>query len=177
MANTKLWKVDPTHTEVQFKVKHLVISTVTGTFKVFNGEVHSNGDDFDGAETSFSIDAKSIDTNTPDRDNHLRSDDFFSTDKFPTIDFKNGVLHKVSDDEFTLKGDLIIRGVSKAVELKVEFGGVAKDPWGNVKAGFEITGKVNRKDFHLVWNAATETGGFLLGDDVRLFVNVQLVEG
>ena len=175
MANTKLWKVDPTHTEVQFKVKHLVISTVTGTFKVFSGEVHSNGDDFDGAEASFSIDAKSIDTNTPDRDNHLRSDDFFSADKYPTIDFKNGVLRKASDDEFTLKGDLVIRGVSKPVELKVEFGGVAKDPWGNVKAGFEITGKVNRKDFHLVWNAATETGGFLLGDDVRLCVNVQLV--
>jgi polyisoprenoid-binding protein YceI len=177
MANTKLWKVDPSHTEVQFKVKHLVISTVTASFKCFSGEVHSNGNDFDGAEVSFSIDAKSIDTNVTDRDNHLRSDDFFAVEKYPTIDFKNGVLHKTSDDEYTLDGDLVIKDISKPVELKVEHGGIAKDPWGAVKAGFEITGKVNRKDFNLTWNAATEAGGFLVGDDVRLFINIQLVEG
>lgn len=174
MANTKLWKVDPAHSEVQFKIKHLVISTVTGSFKVFNGEVHSNGDDFDGADITFGIDAKSIDTNNNDRDNHLKSQDFFDSETYPTLNFK-GVLHKSSNDEYTLKGDLIIRSVSKPVELKVEHGGIAKDPWGNIKAGFELTGKLNRKDFGLVWNTTTEAGGLLVGDEVKLFINIQLI--
>ncbi len=176
MANTKHWNVDPAHSQVQFKIKHLVISTVTGSFKTFNGEVHSDGDNFDGADVNFFIEVKSIDTNNADRDDHLRSEDFFASDKYETIHFRNGSLHKTSDDNYTLKGDIEIRGVAKPIELAVEYGGLATDPWGMVKAGFEVTGKLNRKDFGLVWNTTTEAGGLLVGEEVKLFINIQLEE-
>lgn len=170
------WAVDPTHTEVHFKVKHLVISTVTGAFKKFDGEVYSDNEDFDGAKVSFSIDVNSIDTNQPDRDGHLKSPDFFAAEQYPTIDFKDGVLRKTGDGEYTLTGPLTIRETTKTVELSVEYGGTVKDPWGNIKAGFELTGKINRKEFGLNWSALTEAGGVVVGDDVKLHINVELAK-
>lgn len=165
------WGIDPTHTEVQFKVRHLVISTVTGFFKKFSGSVESDSDDFDGAQVSFSLDVNSIDTNQADRDGHLKSPDFFAAAEYPTIDFE-GILKKNK-----LVGDLTIRGTKKNLTLDVDFGGIMVDPYGNTKAGFEINGKINRKEFGLNWGAVTEAGGVVVGDEVKLHINAQLVKG
>lgn len=174
-ATLTKWAIDTTHTEVQFKVKHLVIATVTGSFKKFSGSVESNSDDFNGAQVNFSLDVNSIDTNQSDRDAHLKSPDFFAADQFPTADFA-GVLSNVSGNDYKLVGDLTLRGTTKKVELSVEFGGIMVDPWGNTKAGFEINGKINRKDFGLNWNAITEAGGMVVSEDVKLHLNVELAK-
>ena len=167
------WAIDTTHSEVQFKVKHLVIATVTGTFKKFSGSVEAEGEDFDGAEVDFTIDVNSIDTNQAQRDAHLKSDDFFSAALYRDITFHNGRLEK-EGNELVLAGDLTIRDVTKRVKLNVEHGGTVVDPYGNTKAGFEINGKINRKDFGLTWNAVTEAGGLVVGDEVRLHLNIEL---
>ncbi|MEQ9468419.1 MAG: YceI family protein [Ekhidna sp.] len=168
------WKIDPTHSEVQFKVKHLVISTVTGTFKNFEGALETENEDFDGAEASFSLDARSIDTNVADRDNHLKSDDFFAVDTYPNITFQ-GQLRK-SGSDYKLVGPLTIKDVTKDVELDVELGGTMVDGYGQNKAGFEINGKINRKEFGLTWSMVTEAGGVVVGDEVKLHLNIQLVQ-
>ena len=170
------WGVDTTHSEVQFKVKHLVIATVTGAFKKFSGSINTESNDFDGAIANFSIEANSIDTNQPDRDTHLKSPDFFAAEQYPSIEFKNGVLKKIGEDSYQLTGPLTIRETTKEVTLDVEFGGTMKDPWGNIKAGFELNGKINRKDFGLSWNALTEAGGMVVGEDVKLHLNIELVK-
>ncbi|AFL84348.1 hypothetical protein Belba_1746 [Belliella baltica DSM 15883] len=164
------WVIDPTHSEVSFKVKHLVISTVTGYFRKFEGSAESTSDDFQGAKVSFSADIDSIDTNQADRDGHLKSDDFFNAAQYPKLSF-SGV---IEGDK--LKGDLTIREVTQAVELDVELGGVAGDPYGQTKAGFEIEGKISRKDFNLKWNAVTEAGSVVVSDAVRIILSVQLVK-
>lgn len=169
------WAVDPTHSEVQFKVKHLVISTVTGFFRSFEGSVNTSNEDFDGAEVEFKLDVNSIDTNQKDRDNHLKSDDFFSAEKYPNLVFENGVLNKKGDD-YELVGDLTIKETTKKVSLKAELGGIMVDPYGNTKAGFEVNGKINRKEFGLTWSAVTEAGGVVVGDDVKLHFNIQVVK-
>ena len=174
-ATKTTWGIDPTHTEVQFKVKHLVISTVTGFFKKFSGSVESETEDFDGAQVNFSLDANSIDTNQSDRDGHLKSPDFFAAEQYPTIDFA-GSLKKVDGSEYKLDGALTIRGTTKAIVLDVDFGGTMVDPWGNTKAGFEINGKLNRKDFGLNWNALTEAGGMVVSEEVKLHINVELAK-
>jgi polyisoprenoid-binding protein YceI len=168
------WAIDPAHTEVQFKVKHLVISTVTGKFNKFEGSLHTETEDFDGAAAAFSIDVNSVSTNNEDRDNHLRSNDFFAAEEYPAITFENGRLKKVKDDQYTMSGDMTIRGTTHPVTLDVVYNGTMKDPWGNMKAGFEITGKLNRKDYGLTWNTITEAGGMLVGEDVKLEINAQV---
>ncbi|MBL7849682.1 MAG: YceI family protein [Cyclobacteriaceae bacterium] len=175
MTATK-WGIDTTHTEVQFKVKHLVIATVTGFFKKFSGSVESETEDFDGAKVQFSLDVNSIDTNQADRDAHLKSPDFFAAAEYPTLDF-TGTLSKVKGNDYTLAGDLTIRGTRKSVSLAVEFGGIMVDPWGNTKAGFEINGKINRKDFGLNWNALTEAGGMVVSEEVKIHINAELAKG
>lgn len=173
MATT--WAIDPSHSEVTFKVKHLVISTVTGAFNTFEGSVTTQNDDFDGAQASFSLDVNSINTNSTDRDGHLKSGDFFDAEQYPKLTFSNGVLSK-NGDSYTLQGDLTIRDITKPITLDVELGGIAKDPWGNTKAGFEITGKIARKEWGLNWNAPLETGGVLVGEEVKLALNIQLAQ-
>jgi len=175
-ATQTKWGIDTTHSEVQFKVKHLVISTVTGSFKKFDGEVKSDGDDFDNAQVNFKIDVNSIDTNQADRDGHLKSEDFFAAAQYPTITFAQGTLKKVSGSDYKLVGNLTVRDITRPVELDVEFGGIVKDPWGNIKAGFELTGKINRKEFGLTWSALTEAGGMVVGDDVKLHINIELAK-
>src|SRR5688572_17004364 len=170
------WGIDTTHSEVQFKVKHLVISTVTGTFKKFSGSLESESDDFDGASVNFSLDVNSIDTNQSDRDAHLKSADFFSAEQYPTIDFQ-GILKKVSGSDYKLEGGLTLLATTKEVVLNVEFGGTTVDPWGNTKAGFEINGKINRKEFGLGWNALTEAGGMVVSEEVKLHINIELARG
>lgn len=175
MENTT-WALDPAHSEVQFKIKHLVISTVTGTFKVFGGSIVSNGEEFENSSINFSIDVNSIDTNQADRDGHLKSDDFFSSEKYPTINFSSSAFVKVSETEYKLTGDLTIRDVTKSVTLDAELGGIMVDPYGNTKAGFEVNGKINRKDFGLTWSAVTEAGGVVVSDEVKLHINVQFAK-
>ena len=169
------WNIDPTHSEVQFKVKHLVISTVTGTFKSFSGGLETESDDFDGASAHFELDVDSVDTNVEDRDNHLKSDDFFAADKYPKIKFE-GTLNKNGDDH-ELKGNLTIRDVTKEVILEIEHGGTMVDGYGQTKAGFEISGKINRKEFGLTWDQVTEAGGVVVGENVKLALNIQVVKG
>lgn len=176
VATKTKWGIDVTHSEVHFKVKHLVIATVTGSFKKFSGEVTSEGEDFNNAVVNFSIDVNSIDTNQADRDAHLKSEDFFAAAQYANITFSNGLLKKVAGENYKLIGDLTLRDVTKTVELAVEFGGIVKDPWGNIKAGFELNGKINRKDFGLSWGALTEAGGMVVGEDVKLHLNIELAK-
>jgi polyisoprenoid-binding protein YceI len=174
MATTN-WIIDASHSEVQFKVKHLVITTVTGSFQEFSGTVAS-GDTFDNAKITFEANTNSITTHSEQRDGHLKSGDFFDAEKFPKISFTATKFAKKGEDTFELVGDLTIKDVTKSVTLAVEHGGIATDPWGNVKAGFEVTGKINRKDFGLNWNAPTEAGGVLVSEEVKLIANIQLLK-
>ena len=175
LVKTK-WAIDPAHSEIHFKVKHLVISTVTGKFEKFDGAVYSSSDDFSDAEVEFHADAASINTGVSDRDAHLKSPDFFDAATHPKLTFKSTSIKKTGDNEYLMKGDLTIRGVTRPVELNVEYGGTTNDPWGNTKAGFEITGKINRKDFGLTWSAVTETGGLVVSDEVKLQLGVELAK-
>jgi polyisoprenoid-binding protein YceI len=175
MSTTK-WALDPTHSELQFKVKHLMISTVTGQFNKFSGTVETKGDDFTTAKIDFAAEIDSISTNNEQRDAHLKNGDFFDATNHPQLTFKSENLEKISDDEYKLQGTLTMRGTSKKVILNVEFGGITQDPWGNTRAGFTITGKINRQDFGVSFGAVTETGGLLLGDEVKLIANVQFVK-
>ena len=170
MAATK-WVLDPMHSEVQFKVKHLVISTVTGSFKVFEGHLTTENDDFKDADISFSLDVNSIDTNQEQRDGHLKSAEFFDSEQYPTISFKS-----TSFDGEELNGDLTIKGITKPVSLEVEHGGSATDFYGNTKAGFEVTGKINRKEFGLTWDGVTEAGSIVVGEDIKLTASIQFAK-
>jgi polyisoprenoid-binding protein YceI len=173
MATTK-WALDAAHSEIQFKVKHMMIATVTGSFKSFQADVTTEGDDFTTAKIAFSADIASVDTGNEQRDGHLRSADFFDAEQFPVLAFSDGKLAPNGDNVFKLTGTLSIRGVSQPVTLDAEFGGVGVDPWGNTKAGFTLSGKINRKDWGLNWNAALEAGGVLVSEDVRLLGEIQL---
>jgi polyisoprenoid-binding protein YceI len=174
MATTK-WALDPTHSELQFKVKHLMITTVTGNIKSFQAELESEGDDFTNANISFSGDISSIDTGNGDRDGHLKSGDFFDAEKFPAITFKSTNVEKDGSD-YIVNGNLTIKDVTKAVKLNAEFGGIATDPWGNTKAGFTLSGKINRTEFGLTWNAALETGGVMVSEEVKILGELQFVK-
>ncbi|HWW42790.1 YceI family protein [Pedobacter sp.] len=174
MATTK-WSLDPTHSELEFKVKHLMITTVTGKLNEFTSELVSEGDDFNHAKVSFEAKLSSVDTGNTDRDNHLKSPDFFDADQFPLLTFDSGVLSEDGDD-YALKGNLTIKGITKPVQLTVEFGGIATDPWGNTKAGFTLSGKIKRTDFGLNWNAALETGGVMVSEEVRILGELQFVK-
>lgn len=173
MAISK-WTIDPTHSEVIFKVKHLMISTVTGRFKVFEGSLESQGDGFEKLKNiEFTADIASIDTNNDQRDEHLRSSDFFASDDHPKLTFKAAEFDVKSD---ILHGELTMRGITKPVTLEVEFGGVVVDPYGQTKAGLTVNGKISRKEFGLTWNGMTETGSVVVGDQVRLNLEVQFVK-
>ena len=174
MANTK-WSLDPTHSELQFKVKHLMITTVTGGLKTFSAELDTENDDFNNANISFKGEISSLDTGNSDRDNHLKSADFFDAEAYPEISFKSNSIEKDGED-LKIKGDLTIKGVTKPVKLMAEFGGIATDPWGNTKAGFTLNGKINRTDFGLSWNAALETGGVMVSEEVRILGELQFVK-
>jgi polyisoprenoid-binding protein YceI len=170
------WVIDPMHSEVQFKVKHLVISTVSGFFKSFAGELITDNNDFENAEIDFTLDIDSIDTNQSQRDEHLKSAEFFDAAQYPQISFKSSSFTKTGDDEYALKGDLTIKDVTKPVTLDVEFGGSAADFYGQTKAGFEISGKINRKEFGLTWDGVTEAGSIVVGEDIKLLINVQFTK-
>jgi polyisoprenoid-binding protein YceI len=170
------WVLDPSHSELLFRVKHLMITNVRGEFRKFTAEATTSGNDFNNASVNVTVDATSVFTNNDDRDAHLKSADFFEVDKYGGLTFTATSFEKTEGEEFKLTGLLTIKGVSKEVILDVEFGGINKDPWGNEKAGFSLNGKINRKDWGLNWNAALETGGVLVSEEVKINADVQLVK-
>ncbi len=176
MPTTK-WNLDPTHSEVEFKVKHLMISTVSGKFSTFDAAVETEGEEFTTAKVTFGIDVDSISTNNEQRDGHLKSADFFDSAKFPRMTFVATKFENVDNDgSYEVYGDLTIRDITKKTKFDAEFGGVIKDPWGNTRAGITISGKINRKDFGLTWNGATETGSLIVSEDVRIHVGLEFVK-
>lgn len=170
------WNLDKSHSGVKFSVDHLVISETEGTFKVFDGKIVSPTADFNNAQISFSVDVNSINTDEPKRDAHLKSDDFFNAEKYPEMKFVSTSFKKVKGNAYVLEGKMTIRDVTKPVKFAVVYGGTVKDPWGNIKAGFKASGKINRKEFGLKWNALTEAGGAVVSDEVRMQINVEFAQ-
>lgn len=176
MANTK-WVLEPSHSEVTFKVRHMMISNVSGQFKKFDSTVETDGNDITTAQVRFTADVDSISTNNEQRDGHLKSPDFFDAATHPQVVFESTSMEKTGDDTYKLHGNLTMRGVTKPVSFDVEHGGImANDGWGNVRTGFTVTGKLNRKDYGLHWSALTETGGLVVGDDVKFESHVEFVQ-
>ena len=170
------YKIDPMHSEIKFKVKHLMITNVTGDFTSFDATMESEKEDFSDAKITFEADVNSINTNQAQRDEHLKSADFFDAEQYPKLSFVSKQLKHVDGSDYKLIGDLTLRGVTKEVTLDVEFGGTMLDFYGQHKAGFEINGKISRSDFNLKWSATTEAGGIVLSDEVKLHIAVQMVE-
>jgi polyisoprenoid-binding protein YceI len=171
------WGMDPAHSEIGFKVRHLMISNVKGTFSKYKAQIETGADeDFTKAKIELILDATSVSTGNDDRDKHILSGDFLDVANYPEIKFIGKRSENVDNDgSYELYGDLTIRSVTKEIKLDIEFGGVMKDPWGNHKAGINVNAKFNRADFGLVWNAALETGGVLVSDEVRISCEIQLV--
>ncbi|BBU41317.1 MULTISPECIES: YceI family protein [Aeribacillus] len=173
MANFQLDKV---HSSISFQVKHLMVSKAKGEFTQFDVEVDGDVDQLESAKVKVTVQASSIDTKNEDRDNHLRSGDFFDVENYPVITFVSESIKKVSDDDYEVTGKLTIRNVTRTETFKVEFNGQSKNPLdGSIVAGFDVEGKINREDYGLTWNAALETGGFLIGKDVKLFGSFEFV--
>lgn len=172
MEKRTKWAIDPMHSEISFKVKHMMISTVSGQFEKFDVNVETDGEEnFKGGAIKVEIQIDSINTRNSDRDNHLKSDDFFNAEKFPVMTFKS--------DDFDgekVTGELTIRDVTKEVTMDVDFNGIAVDPYGQTKAGFELTGEINRKEFGLKWDAVTEAGSVVVSDKVKMIADIQLVK-
>lgn len=174
MSTTK-WAIDPTHSSIGFVVKHMMFTKVRGNFEKYDATIISDETDFSHATIEFSADIDSINTNNADRDKHLKSADFFDAEKNPKLTFKASSFTKAGDD-YEIAGDLSMNGVTKFVKLPAEFSGMMTDPWGNTKAGLNISGKINRKDWGLNWNSALETGGVLVSEEVKLEIELQLLK-
>jgi polyisoprenoid-binding protein YceI len=175
-AQTANWGFDQSHSNVRFSVSHMVISEVEGNFTDFEGTVTSNKADFSDASIVFSIIVGSIDTDDEKRDEHLRGGDFFNVEKFPTIKFKSTSMEKVGDNKFKVTGDFTMLSVTKEVTFDVKYGGTIKDPWGNTKAGFKVTGTIDRTDWGLKYNSTMDTGGVMIGEDVDIVCNFELIK-
>ena len=176
MATTK-WILDPSHSEVEFKVKHMMISNVSGKFTKFDASVETEGEDFMTAKVNFTAEVNSISTGADQRDEHLRGADFFEAGKYPQMIFTTTKYENVDNDgSYEVYGDLTIHGVTKTIKLDAEFGGVIKDPWGNTRAGITVSGKINRKDFGLTWHGVTETGSLIVSEEVRIHVGLEFVK-
>ena len=174
MAANSKWIIDPGHSEVQFKIKHLAVSHVTGRFRIFQGDVLCGNEDFKDAEIHVTLDSGSMDTNNPQRDAHLKSPDFIDAEKYPVITF-DGLLQKDSDD-YVLAGEMVIREVRASVKLRAELTGIGTGRFGDRRAGFEVKGKISRKDFGLTWNVLADGGGLVIGDEISLLFDIQLIK-
>lgn len=170
------WRFDKAHSTIGFHVTHMVIAEVDGKFKKYEGTVKTKGDDFSNASVNFEVDVASIDTDNDKRDEHLRSDDFFNAEKYPKMTFVGKSMKKTGNDTYKLMGDLTIRDVTKSVTLDVKHNGTIKDPWGNTRAGFSMSGALNRFDYNLKWNNLMEAGGAVVGKEVRLDIDVELIQ-
>lgn len=174
--STTTWMLDTAHSEVQFKARHLMITTVTGQFTEFDAQVSTEGTDFTRASVRFTAKVGSLTTGNEQRDAHLKSDDFFNSEKYPELVFAGTNMKHEGGEKYTLEGDLTIRDVTRKVHMDVEFGGIVQDPWGNTKAGFTLSGKINRKEFGLQWSAVTEAGHLVVSDDIRIQAEVQFAK-
>jgi polyisoprenoid-binding protein YceI len=174
-AQTK-WNFDASHTNIGFEVDHMVIASVEGEFTKFDGSIETKGDGFENAAINFTADIASISTDNEKRDGHLKSDDFFNAEKYPQMIFKSKSMKNVKGDNWKLVGDLTIRDATKEVTLDVKYRGMVNDPWGNTRVGFKISGEVNRFDYNLKWNNLLETGGLIVGEDVTLEIDVELIK-
>ena len=170
------WTVDKSHSKVGFSVNHLVITDVDGYFKDYDAQITTEGDDFSKTQIDFTIKTNSIFTDNKDRDNHLRSDDFFNAEKYPDMIFKGKSMKEIGDKKYKLIGDFTIRDVTKQIVLDVTYNGTVKDPWGNTKSGFKVTGEIDRFDYNLKWNKAIETGSLVVGKEVELVIDLQLIK-
>lgn len=175
-ATPTQWGLDKGHSNVKFSVEHLVISEVEGNFKMFNGSIDAPTADFTNAKINFTVDVNSINTDDEKRDAHLKGDDFFNAEKFPAMKFASTSFKKLKGNLYELEGNMTIRDVTKKVKFAVIYGGTVKDPWGNTKAGFKASGKINRKEFGLKWGAVTETGGAVVGDEVKMVINAEFAQ-
>ncbi|MDF2437971.1 MAG: polyisoprenoid-binding protein [Bacteroidota bacterium] len=171
----KTWALDPTHSSVHFAVKHMVISQTKGSFENYKLNVTTSGLEFENASIELEIDVKSIDTKMADRDNHLRSADFFDAEKYPVIRFVSTEMKKTNEEDYLLKGNITIKDVTKPIEFKVNYGGQVIDPWGNIRSGFTLESSIDRFDFGLTWNALIETGGAMVGKTVKLQAEIEIV--
>lgn len=169
------WKIDEAHSKVQFSVSHMVISDVTGQFRKFDGSITSAGDDFSKGRVEMTMQVASINTDNEKRDEHLKSADFFDAQKYPEIKFVGKSLKKVKGNKYKLTGNFTMKGVTRPITLDVIYGGVIKDPYGRVRSGFKVSGTINRFDYNLKWNNMLETGGAVVGKDVNLVCNIELV--
>ncbi|MFV8334565.1 YceI family protein [Flavobacterium sp. RSP29] len=175
MSTTK-WVIDPTHSEIGFKVKHMMFTNVSGKFSKFDATIESEDNDFENAKIEFTGAIDSVTTGNTDRDTHLLSPDFFDAAQFPEIKFSATSFTKINEGEYELVGDLTLHGVTKSVKIAAEYGGLMKDPWGNTKMALALEGKINRKDWGLNWNSALETGGVLVSEEVRLNIELQFLQ-
>lgn len=175
MATTK-WVVDAMHSELGFKIRHLMISNVSGSFKNFQIEAETEGHDFSTARVKATVDMGSINTNNDGRDAHLRNADFFEVEKHPELTFRSVKVEKIDNETFYLYGDLTMKGITKPVKLQVEHSSVTKDPWGGERAGFTVTGKINRSDWGINFNSVLETGGLALGEEIKINSEIELVK-
>lgn len=174
-TRTSTWTIDKTHSIVEFAVKHLVITTVKGQFRDFEGTIHVDEANPENSSVAASIDVASIDTNVADRDAHLRSDDFFNAEQFPKITFKSTRVERVSDERAKVHGELTIRDVTRPVVLDTDYDGQVDDPWGNRRAAFTATAQISRKDFNVRWNQVIETGGAVVGDNIKITLHLEAV--
>jgi polyisoprenoid-binding protein YceI len=170
------WAIDPTHSEIGFKVKHMMFTNVSGKFNAFETSIENEDNNFETSKINFSAEINSVDTNNTDRDIHLKSADFFDADNFPKLSFVSTQIKKINDGKYQISGDLTIKDVTKNIALETEYSGLMTDPWGNTKIGLSITGKINRKEFGLTWNAALEAGGVLVGEEIKLVSEIQLIK-
>ena len=175
-AQVTKWMVDPMHSSIKFSVSHLTVSQVEGRFKTFSGSVESPSADFENAKINFTVDVNSINTDEENRDKHLKSDDFFSAEKYPNMTFTSTSFKKVKGTTYALEGNMTIRDVTKKVKFSVTYGGTMKDPYGNIKSGFSAAAKISRKAFGLQWSKLTEAGGAVVGDEVTILLNLELAQ-
>ena len=168
------WTIDRSHSHILFSIKHMIISNVTGYFRIFDGKIVSNSDDFNNTKVDFEIDAKSINTENEKRDNHLRGTDFFDTEKFPKITFKSKSFKKISGSDYEIVGDLTMKGVTKQVKFTGDYNGSVKDPMGNTRAGFSLSTKINRFDYGLNWNKTIESGSLVASNEVKITVEIEI---
>lgn len=175
MSN-KNWTIDPTHSSIDFSIRHMMIAKVKGSFEEFDASIKADPDDLTTADISFAIDVASVNTRSKDRDDHLRSADFFDVENHPKITFESTQIEKVGEDEYQVHGQLTIRGVTRKESFKVSYEGSGKDPWGNLRAGFSGEGKLNRANYGLTWNTTLETGGVLVGDEVKISFEIQALQ-
>jgi len=170
------WNVDASHSNVKFSVSHMVISEVEGSFSGYEGTLDAPGADFNNSTINFSVNVGTVNTNSEQRDGHLKSADFFDVTKYPTMNFKSTSFKKTTGNNYQLEGNLTIKGVTKKVTFDVTYGGTVKDPYGNIKAGFKAKGSIKRMDYGLTWSALTEAGGMVVGDEVSIMFNIELAK-